>query len=412
MLNWLPTSRLRPVLTVLGLSGLLALAACGGGSGAPNNPYSPNPGTPPLQILPAAVVAYSGVPTTVTITSGVAPFFAFTNNAAVLPVTQNVAGNTIVLLPNQVTADVIVILTVQDSANQTTTVAVTVKASPIFNSLTFAPSGTDCGTNLCSLCHRQSGHTVSTDAACHNRRNRQGNRGHSGGDQCHDPTGADPGDRYNVGAVADRQLYRAKQHHGCRVAPDRHPGNRDHNRWNVVNLLVGIPYRLLHLRGQSTVYGVVDVPRKRDPQQYASPEQWWIFRSDHQRCLRQSADVHDCGFRRQTNDGAAQQHTGFRDAAHAGRPRIDTFDCCGAYELRWQDLFVHRFRRIASLQCHAGDQSQRCGRHGCADDRVHERRKFCDYLPGGSWDGNDQHRGRGLKLAFVQRFGQDYLPLI
>jgi hypothetical protein len=150
MLNWLPTSRLRPVLTVLGLSGLLALAACGGGSGAPNNPYSPNPGTPPLQILPAAVVAYSGVPTTVTITSGVAPFFAFTNNAAVLPVTQNVAGNTIVLLPNQVTADVIVILTVQDSANQTTTVAVTVKASPIFNSLTFAPSGTDCGTNLCS----------------------------------------------------------------------------------------------------------------------------------------------------------------------------------------------------------------------------------------------------------------------
>jgi hypothetical protein len=138
------------VLTILGLSGLLALAACGGGSGAPNNPYDPNPGTPALQLSPGALTAYSGVPVTITITSGVAPFFAFTNNAAVLPVTQNVAGNTIVLLPNQVAADTTVILTVKDSANQSTTAAVSVKAAPIFNSLTFAPSGTDCGTNLCS----------------------------------------------------------------------------------------------------------------------------------------------------------------------------------------------------------------------------------------------------------------------
>ena len=150
MLDRLPTLRLRPVLTILGLTGLLALAACGGGSGAPNNPYDPNPGTPTLQLSPGALTAYSGVPVTITITSGVAPFFAFTNNSAVLPVTQNVAGNTIVLLPNQVAADTTVILTVKDSANQSTTAAVSVKAAPIFNSLTFAPSGTDCGTNLCS----------------------------------------------------------------------------------------------------------------------------------------------------------------------------------------------------------------------------------------------------------------------
>ena len=145
MLDWLPTARLRPVVSILGLSGLLALAACGGGNGAPNNPYNPTPGTPALQLAPPALTAYSGVPVTITITSGVSPFTAFTNNAAALPVTQNVAGNTIVLLPNNVSADTVVTLTVKDSAGQTTTAAVTVKASPLFNSFTFSPSGADCG---------------------------------------------------------------------------------------------------------------------------------------------------------------------------------------------------------------------------------------------------------------------------
>jgi hypothetical protein len=150
MLDWLATSRLRPVFTLLGLSGFLALAACGGGSGAPNNPYAPGTTTPVLTVAPTALTAYSGIPVTVTITGGVAPFFAFTSNASVLPVAQNVADNTIVLLPNKVVADTDVILTVQDSSGQTKTVAVTVKAAPIFNALTFAPSGGDCGSDLCS----------------------------------------------------------------------------------------------------------------------------------------------------------------------------------------------------------------------------------------------------------------------
>ncbi len=150
MLDWLSTTRLRPVLTLLGLSGLLALGACGGGSGAPNNPYVNPPTTPALIVEPSVVTAYSGIPVTVTITSGVAPFFAFTQNATVLPVAQNVAGSTIVLLPGKVSADTDVILTVQDSAAQSKQATVTVKAAPIFNSLTFAPSSGDCGANLCS----------------------------------------------------------------------------------------------------------------------------------------------------------------------------------------------------------------------------------------------------------------------
>ena len=150
MLDWLATSRLRPVLTILGLFGLLALTACGGGSGAPNNPYVTPPVTPELVIAPKALTAYSGVPVTISIISGVAPYFAFTSDASILPVTQNVAGSTIVLLPNKVSADTEITITVQDSAGQNTTAKVTVSASTIFNALTFAPSGGDCGANLCS----------------------------------------------------------------------------------------------------------------------------------------------------------------------------------------------------------------------------------------------------------------------
>jgi hypothetical protein len=150
MLDRHPTSRLRSLLTVIGLASLTALAACGGGEGAPNNPYDSTPGTPGLAVQPTSIIAFSGVPVTLTVTSGVAPFFAFSSNPAALPVSQNVAGNTVVLVGGKVTADTLVTITIQDSAGQTTNVTVTVKFSPIFNSVAFAPSGGDCGANLCS----------------------------------------------------------------------------------------------------------------------------------------------------------------------------------------------------------------------------------------------------------------------
>jgi hypothetical protein len=68
----------------------------------------------------------------------------------VLPVAQAPSGNTIVLLPGPVVADTSVTITVQDAVGQKATSTVTVKAAPIFGTLTIKPSGAACGINICS----------------------------------------------------------------------------------------------------------------------------------------------------------------------------------------------------------------------------------------------------------------------
>jgi hypothetical protein len=142
---------LRPALALFALGGLLALGGCGGGSGAPNNPYQPGPAAPgPLSVLPPNLTAFSNIPTTLTISGGAAPFFVVSSNPAILPVAQTPSGNTIVLLPGSVTVDTAVTITVQDAIGQRATSAVTVKAAPIFGTLTVKPSSAACGANICS----------------------------------------------------------------------------------------------------------------------------------------------------------------------------------------------------------------------------------------------------------------------
>ena len=87
---------LRSITALAAVAGTLGLSACGGGSGAPNNPF-----LGPLTVLPATIVAYSGVPTTLTISGGTGPYKAFSSNSAVLPVTQAVPATTVVLLAEQ-----------------------------------------------------------------------------------------------------------------------------------------------------------------------------------------------------------------------------------------------------------------------------------------------------------------------
>jgi hypothetical protein len=150
---------LRPALALFALGGLLALAGCGGGSGAPNNPFNPPPPPPgPVFVLPATLTVFSNTPTTLTISGGAAPFSVFSSNPAVLPVAQTSTNGIIVLLPGNVTADTTVLITVQDAIGQRASSTVTVRAAPIFNTLTIKPTSAACGSN--TICSGQTG-TVS-----------------------------------------------------------------------------------------------------------------------------------------------------------------------------------------------------------------------------------------------------------
>jgi len=146
---------LRSITALAAVAGTLGLSACGGGSGAPNNPF-----LGPLTVLPAAIVAYSGVPTTLTISGGTGPYKAFSSNPAVLPVPQTVPATAVVLLANNVAADTEVTITIQETGTvqpvgAQVPVTVTVRAAAIGNSLTITPNLAECGTN--AICSGQNG---------------------------------------------------------------------------------------------------------------------------------------------------------------------------------------------------------------------------------------------------------------
>src|SRR5205085_2401739 len=67
------------------------------------------------------------------------------------PISQSSDSATIVLLPTNVAADTVVVVTAQDSVGQTASSSITVKPAPIFGSLVVKPNATTCGTNaICS----------------------------------------------------------------------------------------------------------------------------------------------------------------------------------------------------------------------------------------------------------------------
>ncbi len=130
----------------------LALASCGGG-GVSANP-SPIVDSATLSILPGSAVMYPGLPTTFVLSGGTGAYIIASSNQAVIPVAGGVTGRSVTLVPNPVTADTSVVLTVRDTGSAAPVSAtVTVKQGTLNNDLTITPSSTQdssCNPAICS----------------------------------------------------------------------------------------------------------------------------------------------------------------------------------------------------------------------------------------------------------------------
>jgi hypothetical protein len=150
---WLPVCIKRGAL-LLASAGVLALSACGGGSGAPNNPYEPGPTTPgPLTVVPDEAIAFAGTPLVLSISGGTPPYQAFSANPAALPIpAQNVNGNTLVLLANNVAVQEAANVTIRDSGGQSAVSEIIVRPAVLLPaSITIVPNSAPCtGGDVCS----------------------------------------------------------------------------------------------------------------------------------------------------------------------------------------------------------------------------------------------------------------------
>jgi hypothetical protein len=149
-------SWLRALSGLLAAAAVLTLTACGGGSGAPNNPYVDGVLTKALTLLPTGTAAapvnlYADVPTVLTISGGKPPYSAASTNSAIVPTAATVSGSTIVLVANSVSADTPVTITVRDANGSVATSALVVHPSTLISGVTVTPNLADCGSNaVCS----------------------------------------------------------------------------------------------------------------------------------------------------------------------------------------------------------------------------------------------------------------------
>jgi len=107
-------------------------------------------------VLPTTVSIYSGVPATLTITSGTAPFTAFSSDSTILPVSSSVS-NTVALLASTVSADQSVTITIRDASAQQVTVPVTVHPALLLPASIKITGNPVCGGSGAQLCSGQDG---------------------------------------------------------------------------------------------------------------------------------------------------------------------------------------------------------------------------------------------------------------
>ncbi len=134
------------------LAAALTLASCGGG-GVSANP-SPIVDSPTLTILPATADMYSGLPTTFVFSGGTGAYIIASSNQAVIPLGGGVTGRSVTVVPNPVTADTVVTLTLRDTGTAAPVSAtVTVHPGTLNNDLTITPNplqAASCSPALCS----------------------------------------------------------------------------------------------------------------------------------------------------------------------------------------------------------------------------------------------------------------------
>jgi len=132
------------VARLLGLAFALAsfafLSSCGSGA-VSGTPAANDPSR--ITILPAIATAFSGLPTTFVISGGTNSYIVSSSNQSVIPVSGGITGGSLTIVPNPVTADTTVTLTVRDTGTTpTATATVTVKPGTVANNITITASST------------------------------------------------------------------------------------------------------------------------------------------------------------------------------------------------------------------------------------------------------------------------------
>lgn len=124
------------------------LGSCGSGAVSPqvNDPNA-------ITVMPNTATLYSGLPTTFVITGGTGQYVVSSSNQATVQVSGPISGNSLVVVPNYVTTDTSVTLTIRDTGATTPVSAtLTVKPNPVSNNVTVTASGTQGGACAPAVC--------------------------------------------------------------------------------------------------------------------------------------------------------------------------------------------------------------------------------------------------------------------
>src|SRR5471032_2917661 len=147
----------------LALASIVTVTSCGSGAVGPstivNDPtqitIQPGQCTGVGAVITCnnPAILFSGLPTTFVITGGTGSYILSSNNQAVLPVSGNIVGNSVTLIPSPVLTDTVVILTARDTGSTPiATAQATVKPGTVANNITITPTGAQASTCAPALC--------------------------------------------------------------------------------------------------------------------------------------------------------------------------------------------------------------------------------------------------------------------